>query len=130
MCNQEKKIDELLGKLRDKFNSVLDYIGDDELISNCNDEYHLSRNEWFTTDGIINVMPGGLGSGDRITVCVRGATHVIVWSWEKETRTVKRSLYINRNAVIPAYDLILAELEREEGEPRENMIYYIDEWSC
>lgn len=130
MCEQEQKINEALSKLRDKFYSVLDYIGDNELISNCNAEYQLSRNDWFMTDGIANVMPGGPDSDNRTTVCVRGATHVIVCMWKKETKTVRRVLYINRNAVLAAYDLILAELERQGGEPRDDMIYYIDEWSA
>ena len=124
IMDTERKLDDVLEEFKDHFDDVLDYLGDDELISSCNDEYTLQKNNWIVTDGVMHTSTQH-GDNSTNTVCVRGATHVIICTWDKKAQRVRRTLYIDRPSAVSAYPLIMRELKMETLN-RDDILYYIE----
>lgn len=98
-------VDELLDQLKPLFpGGILDYNGDEELISSCNAEYRFCEDDIFTTDGSINVRMSKCelvdGNEREEGIClntiIRGATYIIEYSIEYPDHL---SLRIDRSKV-------------------------------
>lgn len=120
-----------LAKLNEIFkNRVLVYDGDDELISNANDEYNFTEDEVIRTDGSVNfavMMVNGENHSQYVTyrVMVRGATYII--AADKSNGSWDFTLYVNA----PAIDTKISEIEAQYNKMVEEMgsvEYYINDW--
>lgn len=131
---------ELLKKLKPMFDHMLSYLGDDELISSCNDEYCLDPNDFIVTDGLvtvsmqkIRVYPNGindeLAAYDTVnlTTSVRGATHVIICEVD-ENGKYTTDLRVDESTLNEiTFDKIVKSLENIKKNS-DSSVYYIKEY--
>lgn len=126
-----KSAEEKFERLRHLFWEVHDYNGDDELISNVNDEYSFDQDEFFRTDGSVNFSVH-LANKDTAEpyvtyrTCIRGASYIIV-ARKSEHNVWLHSLYVNRPSIEEKYDEIVRQHD-EMQRIKEDQNYYMDEW--
>lgn len=120
---------EKLAKLKTIFWEVLDYLGDDELISNVNTEYEFDQDDVIRTDGSINfhinLVNSNTGPYICYRVCVRGGTYLIYA--DKCNGAWRYQLRVNRPAIEEKYDEIIRQYE-DMKKHMGDMDYYITDW--
>lgn len=105
--------------LEEYFDNVFLSNGDDQLISNCNNEYHLDVGDVTASNGCVNLsimledrdkQPGELGLATfEHTTCLRGASYIIVGE------SASRRREGNRNSIEKDYREILESLTLIKG---------------
>lgn len=112
--------------LEEYFDNVFLSNGDDQLISNCNNEYHLDVGDVTASNGCVNLsimledrdkQPGELGLATfEHTTCLRGASYIIVGESASRRREGNGYLlYANRNSIEKDYREILESLTLIKG---------------
>lgn len=125
--------EEKLEKLKHLFWDVYDHNGDDELISNVNDDYNFDQDEFFRTDGSVNFSVH-LANKDTAepyvtySTCIRGASYIIV-ARKFEHNVWLHSLYVNRLSIEEKYDEIVRQHD-EMQRIKDAQNCYMDEWRC
>lgn len=133
------KYEENKAKLEQEFDKCFFYKGDDELISSCNSEYTLDANDFFVTDGMVNVsMMTGMcypdGAMHSLTgyefidqhIAVRGASYLIICDVNENGRLCL-DLRMDEPFVEEKTDEVLAKVRFIKGEYL-HMNYYCKEW--
>ena len=124
---------EYLRKLEKAFDIVYNCLGDDELMSSCNSEYHFDHNDVIRTDGSIltHMEMVTLQKGCMEDECIelqttiRGATYLIVA--DRATKTWRYSLYVDDPFIVDKYDEIISRLE-DMKKTMSNVEYYQNEY--
>ena len=112
------------------FDTIMSYVGDEELNSSCNDEYNLDIDECLITNGISNKVLERINNGYEVkyTTSVRGATYVIILKYDKDG-TPRFDLRIDEPRYINTVDEIERTLRRiERCSGYDQMKYYLNEW--
>lgn len=75
-------MNKFIKELEPYFSQILDYLGDDELISSVNDEYNFGPNDMVLTDGIfISYLAKAINNKSEfieLITSIRGASYVII----------------------------------------------------
>lgn len=126
-----KSAEEKLEELKHLFWEVYDYNGDDELISNVNDEYNFDQDDFLRTDGSINfsVHLANTGTAEPYVTyktCIRGASYIIVAN-RTENNVWLHRLYVNRPSIEEKYDEIIRQHD-EMQRIKDDQSYYMNEW--
>lgn len=117
----EKAVDSLVDILKTFCWQVLDYTGDKELISSCNDSYWMNNHNYILTDGAIHMNPTGVNS----TYTIRGASYVIICEPFNNGK-LRVSLRVDRSMLIESFRKIILTLADIPG-LHDDMVYYITE---
>lgn len=109
----------VLTKLNALFDTVLNHLGDDNLISSCNTEYNFDQNTIFMTDGIAcsYIQKAGVdnfhGRYEEIIhyeTSIRGASYVIITDKSNKDGNWKYDLRIDDKYIVEKYDEIVNRL--------------------
>lgn len=109
--------------LEESFAAVYLYNGDDELISSCNDEYHLNDIDAVVSNGCVNLSvmlndrdkrAGKLGDSAKFEyiTSLRGGSYIIIETlgYKSAELCIKYNLYANRNVLEKDYRCIMESL--------------------
>ncbi len=115
--SQEKAVDSMVEILKQFCWQVLDYTGDDELISSCNDEYWMCAENYVLTDGAIYM------DAPRKAFSVRGASYVIV-NHVFDGGIMRISLHVDRSKLIENFNQVIHALVSIPN-LHDDMVYHI-----
>lgn len=118
----EKVIDTLVGFLHKLCWQVFDYLGDDELISSCNDEYHMADTNYILTDGAVHMRAMRTSIN---TFAIRGASYVIICN-PFDNGKMRVSLHLDRSKLIKNFSKIMDALSSIPG-LHADMVYYMSQ---
>ena len=125
-------------KLKSRFGQVFEYLGDDELLSSCNDEYSLEYNNFILTDGVYVQSMGAQTDEDGhpmigLTTSIRGAAYVIIGERDDDKVNVnvgsKPLLYVDTSKL---NDMTIEKIKNSLQvihKNYESVHYYVYEWN-